>query len=264
VPPGTTRYWSWLFADTAARDPLIGIYALTAEWRALIDPASDASVAQIKLTWWRDEIRRLVAGSPLHPVTRYIARLPHADAARLSELERVVEAAAAQLAGVPLERAGELEPHAGSLYGIPLLAAVQLTNPLQAGEARACIGALAAAEYLSRALADYRREARAGRVPFPVDELLAAQIDNDDLTAEHAPPRLQIYLDQLNRRAAVYFATAAHSLSSSATPELRHLMVIATLGIQHLKGRKHPSSADFSLTDLYNAWKAARRAAAAR
>jgi phytoene synthase len=234
VPPGTTRYWSWLFADTAARDPLIGIYALTAEWRALIDPASDASVAQIKLTWWRDEIRRLVAGSPLHPVTRYIARLPHADAARLSELERVVEAAAAQLAGVPLERAGELEPHAGSLYGIPLLAAVQLTNPLQAGEARACIGALAAAEYLSRALADYRREARAGRVPFPVDELLAAQIDNDDLTAEHAPPRLQIYLDQLNRRAAVYFATAAHSLSSSATPELRHLMVIATLGIQHL------------------------------
>ena len=35
VPPGSARYWSWLFAARESREPLLGIYALLAEWRAL-------------------------------------------------------------------------------------------------------------------------------------------------------------------------------------------------------------------------------------
>jgi hypothetical protein len=45
---------------------------------------------------------------------------------------------------------------------------------------------------------------------------------------------------------------------------LRHLHVLAALGLDHLHGHRSPSSADFRLADLYNAWNAARRAAAAR
>jgi phytoene synthase len=72
------RYWSWLFAAPSAREPLLALYALTAEWRALTDPASEVSAAQIKLTWWHDEVERLIAGAPLHPITCHIAALPHA------------------------------------------------------------------------------------------------------------------------------------------------------------------------------------------
>jgi hypothetical protein len=43
VPPGTARYWSWLFAARVARDPLLGIYALAAEWQALMDPRPKAA-----------------------------------------------------------------------------------------------------------------------------------------------------------------------------------------------------------------------------
>ena len=42
VPAGSPRYFSWLFAAPPMRDPLLGIYALLAEWRALLDPASSS------------------------------------------------------------------------------------------------------------------------------------------------------------------------------------------------------------------------------
>jgi 15-cis-phytoene synthase len=265
APAGTARYWSWLFAAPSARDPLLAVYALTAEWRALTDPASEVSAAQIKLTWWHDEMDRLIAGAPLHPITRHIAALPHAAAADFRPLQRAVDATAAHLMGVPLERAAELEAHADALHGMPLLVAAQLADPSSDRVAvHACTADLATAEYLSRALTDYGREARVGRLSFPVDALLAAEIENDDLMAVVPPPRLQHYLDQLRQQAGQYYASGARALTAGDASGLRHLAVLATLGSKHLASRKSPSSADFSLADLYNAWNAARRAAATR
>src|SRR5258706_7699245 len=76
VPPGTVRYWSWLFAAAESRAPLLGIYALGAEWQALTDPATDISVAHLKLAWWQDEMRRLAAGSALPPPRRFSPPVP--------------------------------------------------------------------------------------------------------------------------------------------------------------------------------------------
>ena len=247
------------------RGPLLGIYALLAEWRALADPSTEVGVAQVKLPWWRDEILRLAAGSPLHPVTRYLAQSPHARSASLEVLQSSLEATAAQVAGVPLERLAELQGHANALYGVPLLVAVRLADPLLDSEAlRACLAALAAGEYLARAIADYARDARSSRVPFPIDELLTAGIESDDLVAARPPPRLQAYLDQQRGQSAQYFAAARQVLPTAERPALRHLAVLAALGATHLQNHRHPSSADFRVADLYNAWNAARRAAAAR
>jgi phytoene synthase len=265
VPPGSVRYWSWLFAAGEAREPLLGIYALSAEWRALLDPSTDAAVAQAKLVWWREEIRRLVVGSPLHPITRHIAALPHAQSADLARLDLVVEAAAAEVAGVPLERREELDAHADALYGIPLRLAATLGEPRSdSAGVRASIAALAAAEYLARALHGYRREAQSGRVAFPVDELLAAGIDNDDLMTVPPPPRMASYLDRLRDTATGYFSTAAGALAPAERPAMRHLAVLARLGLRHMLAQRSPTSADFRFVDLYNAWNAAHRAAAGR
>ena len=259
------RYWSWLFAAHAARDSLLGIYALTAEWRALLDPGTEIEVARLKLVWWREELDRTAAGSPLHPITRYLAYLPHAAAADFGPLTQSVDAAAVEVAGAPLEQGIELESHADALYGAPLLVAARLAGARgELNRAKACIAALAAGEYLARVIREYRREARIGRIPFAVDELLAAGIDNDDLVAGEPPPRLQAYLIQLQRRAAGYFSNAAAALGPEERPALRHLPVLAALGAKHLNDRQRGSGADFRLGDLYNAWNAARRAAIAR
>jgi phytoene synthase len=268
VPPGSARYWSWLFAARESREPLLGIYALLAEWRALMDPDTETAAAQLKLAWWQEEMQRLTAGGPVHPVSRYLAALPRAGATDFAPLIGTVQAATQHLAGAPLERGGELEAHSSALRGQPLLVAAQLagedTGERAADQAKLgrSVAALAAAEYLAAAIADYRREALAGRVALPVDELLAAGIENADLTAAEPPAHLQSYLEGLRGRAAQLFADAATELPAAERAQLRHLSILAALGTKNLNRPGGALDAGVRLRDLYLAWITARRAAA--
>ena len=260
VPPGTARYWSWLFAAAEARPPLLGIYALGAEWQALMNPATETGVAHLKLAWWREEMQRLAAGSAGHPISSYLAGLPRAASADFTPLLAAVNAAAEQVGGVPLERGADLEPQSQALWGGPLALASRLAADVPDEAALGhCTAALAAAGYLSRAIRGYRREARIGRVPFAVDELMAAGIGNEDLIADPPPPHLQNYLDGLRSRAVRYFESAAQSLPQAHRRAHRHLLVLAALGLAHLNSRAAPQERR-RLKDMLLAWTTARRA----
>jgi phytoene synthase len=262
IPAGSPRYWSWLFAARESRDPLLGIYALAAEWHALMDPVTEPGVAQLKMAWWREELERWWSGSPVHPITRWLAEIPGAMPSDASPLRQSLEAAAVHAAGTPLERAADLETHAAALYGAPLVAAARLAGS-PAGSLLDCTNALACGQYLTVAVAVYAGEARAGRTPFAVDELLAAGIDHEALSAPVPPPLLQEYLGRLLGRAAGYFASAATALRREDRQGLRHLLVLAELGARNLNPPRR-SREHVSLRDLYHAWNAARRATLAR
>jgi phytoene synthase len=264
VPPSSPRYFSWLFAAPEARDPLLGVYALMAEWRGLMDPAAEASGARLKIAWWHQEIGRLARGAPLHPITRFLATLPRAECVDFAPLGASIEAAARQIDGAPMEHGSELAAHSAALRAVPLAIAAHLARmpapESGAGSAAECAaGALAEADYLADALADYRRAAHCGRVIFPVDELLAARIEDADLTAGEPPAHLQTYLDGQRRRAAELYA-AAQSLPRTERAALRHLLVLAVLGARRL-GERAAGTGGGRLFDLYLAWTTARRAA---
>src|ERR1700736_6799671 len=126
IPKGSERYWSWLFAAAPARPPLLGIYALLAEWNALMDPATEHSAAHIKLAWWQEEIHRLAAGVPVHPIGIYLASLPRAGEGDFGRLAASIDAAVVETNGAPLEHATELEPHARALRAPALALASSL------------------------------------------------------------------------------------------------------------------------------------------
>jgi 15-cis-phytoene synthase len=266
VPAGSPRYWSWLFAAAPMRDPLLGIYALLAEWRALVDPAVELAAAHLKLAWWREEIERLGRGAPVHPISRYIASLPRAGEVDFTPLEITLEAAVRQIGGAPLERGAELEAHAAALWAQPLATAACLARepgvatpaPALAEAVHRAETALAAAEYLNDAIASYRRAARFGRVAFPVDELLAANVEDADLSAAEPPLHLQSYLGELRRRAVGYCSQATAALPRSEHGPMRHLLVLAALGARQTNGRRNGL---LPLRELYLAWSTARRAA---
>ncbi|MEA3196261.1 MAG: 15-cis-phytoene synthase [Gammaproteobacteria bacterium] len=226
----------------------------------MINPTTDISVAHLKLIWWQDEMRRLSHGSGVHPISVYLAALPRAASVDFTPLLAAVTAAAAHVSGVPLERGADLEPQSQALWGDPLALVSRLAADVpDAAGLRKCTTSLAAAGYLSRAVRDYRRDARAGRVPFAIDELMAAGIDNDDLTADPPPPHLQSYLDGLRTQAANHFETAAQSLPHAQRARHRHLLVLAALGLARLN-RRAPIPQRQWLKDMLLAWTTARRA----
>jgi phytoene/squalene synthetase len=260
VPLGSVRHWSWLFAASSARAPLLGVYALLAEWNALMEPATEAGASRIKLAWWQEEIQRLIARAPVHPICVYLASLPRAAEVDFSPLSRAVDAALAELSGVPMERSAELEPHAGALRAGPLgLASRLASGDFDEVGLGNCLRALAVADYLARATRDYRRQARLGRVPFAVEELLAAGLDNADLCADRPPAKLEGYLEQLQARATRSYESAALALPAACRAQQRHLLVLAALGLKHLQ-RRTSSLESARLQDMLLAWSTARRA----
>jgi 15-cis-phytoene synthase len=260
IPLGSARHWSWLFAAAPLRAPLLGIYALLGEWGALIDPAVPRETAAIKLGWWQEEMRRLMAAAPLHPISIYLKSLPRAQAVDFSPLAAAVDAAAAQLGGVPLERSVDLVPQVCALRANPLALASRLAaEDLDEASLGECTRALAQAEYLSRAVNGYRRAARLGHVPFAIDELMAAEIENEDLTADEPPARLHAYLSHLRERAAQHYAAAAQALPLEQRSQQRHLLVLAALGLDQLR-RSGATSRSRALKDMLLAWTTARAA----
>jgi len=260
IPAGSARYWSWLFADPESRAPLLGVYALQAEWTALMDPANEAGAARGKLVWWQEEMRRLSGGAPIHPIGAYLKSLPRAALVDFAPLEQSVAAAAEEVNGAPLERGADLVPHAHSLRGIPLIVASRLAGgDFDEAALSQCAQALAVAEHLSRLPADYRRAARAGRVPFAVDELVAAGIDNADLAAAEPPARLANYLGILRERAFQRYELAARALPPGQRRRQRHLLVLAALGSSQLRQRTTTRGWP-AAQDMLLAWSTARRA----
>jgi phytoene synthase len=261
IPSGSARFWSWLFAAATVRAPLLGIYALLAEWNALTDPATEPSAARIKLAWWQEEIQRLKQGVPVHPIGIYLASLPHAADVDFLPLMLSIEAAMAETNGAPLEHATDLEPQAAALRAGPLQVASRLAGgAVEESSLIDCTRALAVADYLSRSTRDYAREVRLGRVPFAVDELLAAEIDNADLAAAQPPPQLADYLRQLRRRAAEHYTLAAQALPGAHRSQQRHLLVLAALGLKQLNRGGPASFEPRGMRDMLLAWSTARRA----
>jgi phytoene synthase len=235
-----------------------------AEWRGLMDPAAEASAARLKIAWWQQEIARLARGAPVHPITRFLGTLPRAERVDFAPLGASIEAAARQIAGAALEHGSELAAHSAALHAVPLAIAARLAGtPARESDAGSAAeraaGALAEADYLAGALADYRRAAHCGRVIFPVDELLAARIEDADLIAGDPPAHLQAYLDGQRRRAAELYAATAE-LPRAERAALRHLLVLAALGAKRLRERP-AGTGGRRLFDLYLAWMTARRAA---
>jgi 15-cis-phytoene synthase len=262
LPPGSPRYLSWQFAAPEARPALLCVYALLAEWRALADPLAEPSAAHLKLAWWSEEIERLARGAPLHPIGRLLASLPGAPAADYAALHAAIEATARQIAGVPLERASDLPAQAEALWGGPLLFAAQLARGRSADDEvlQGSVSSLALALYLMDAIEGYAGAARAGRVILPVDELLAAQVENADLAAAEPRLHLQSYLERLRGRAHAAFLAAQETLPGPARAPLRHLLVLAALGARHARTPVR-GGARGALRDLYIAWRAARSGA---
>ena len=79
---GSSFYYSFLFLPPERRRAITALYAFCREVDDVVDECSDASVARIKLAWWRTQVDQLFAGQAEHPVTR--ALQPHLETCGIS------------------------------------------------------------------------------------------------------------------------------------------------------------------------------------
>jgi phytoene synthase len=147
-----------------------------------VDEPSEASVAAARLAWWRQEISRLFAGTPQHPVARALAPaiglfgLPHAGFIEIMDgMEMDLgQSRYADFSGLRQychRVAGVVGALSARIFGY------RNQRTLEYAEA------LGLAFQLTNIIRDVGEDARKNRIYIPMDELRKFEVTADDILA---------------------------------------------------------------------------------
>lgn len=167
---GSSFYYSFLFLPPVQRRAITALYAFCREVDDIVDETRDVGVARTKLGWWREELGRLYAGQPEHPVTR--ALQPHLERFGIDRgrLEEIIDGM-----WMDLEQNRYLDFEGLRLYCHRVAGVVgTLSASIFAGDGDRCARyaeALGIALQLTNIIRDVGEDARRGRIYLPADDL---------------------------------------------------------------------------------------------
>jgi len=179
---GSSFYYSFLFLPPERRRAITALYAFCREVDDVVDEMQDAAVAQAKLAWWAQEVDRMYAGEPQHPVTRALA--PHSApfGIRRESLLLVLEGMAMDLRQNRYLDYATLARYCHNVAGVvgELAAGIFGASDERTYEYARKLGL---ALQLTNILRDVGEDARRGRVYLPLEDLQRHGVRIADLLA---------------------------------------------------------------------------------
>ncbi|MBN9403710.1 MAG: squalene/phytoene synthase family protein, partial [Burkholderiales bacterium] len=88
---GSSFYYAFLFLPPERRRAITALYAFCREVDDIVDEVGEASVARMKLAWWRDQVGLMFDGAPDHPVAIALAGHVRAFGLRPEPFYAVIE-----------------------------------------------------------------------------------------------------------------------------------------------------------------------------
>lgn len=200
VQSGSSFYYSFLFLPPERRRAITALYAFCREVDDTVDETSDASVARIKLAWWRTEVSTMYKGSPTHPVTQ--ALQPHVATYKLEEqhLQAIIDGMEMDLdQSRYLDFAG-LQKYCWRVAGVVGILSASIfgyTRP----ETLAYAEKLGLAFQLTNIIRDVGDDARKGRIYIPVNELQQFNVTAADILNFRHSEKFEALMRFQNKRA---------------------------------------------------------------
>ena len=225
---GSSFYYSFLFLPPRRRRAITALYAYCREVDDVVDEMQDPEVARARLAWWSDEIGRLYAGDPQHPVTRALA--PHLSAfdIRRDSLLLVLEGMAMDLQQNRYLDYAALARYCHNVAGVvgELSAGIFGASQERTYEYARKLGL---ALQLTNIIRDVGEDARRGRVYLPLDELQRHGVRVADLLeGRYVEGYLPLMRLQAQRARSVY-AEALAALPAADRPAQRPGLVMAAI-----------------------------------
>ena len=261
-PP--TRVLAWLYFPVAQRPLLAALCGIESEIGASLRVGLDHQVAHARLGWWRDECERCAQGRPAHPLTRALtASFASGDLAPLAGLTGLVDTAMWDLAAATFDTRRELTVYCERWSAALIEPLARFALPGIAPDRCRALGRRLREIEMLNALA---RDARAGRLRLPLDELARAHAPPEALAQLPWAAELAALVRERHRQARAALAASVAALARHEQAPLRGLLVWAALACAH--SRRAERALPGALTsgdhhaplDAWRAWRAARRA----
>ena len=271
-----SRYLAWLYSPEAQQPVLAKLCEIESEIAGSLRPGIDHHVAHARLQWWQEECERCAQGRPVHPLTRELVKAYGAPAAGqsgqpspLAGLRGFVDTAVWDLAGATFETRKELAAYCERWAAAMFETAAGQGVSAGPGELQAVARwrALGAAVREIELLAGLAREAHAGRVRIPLDELDRVGVALNCLATPPWPGALETLLSERHEALRATITESVGALGREEQSNHRGLLVWAALAWKQSARAQRALPGIISprryhaLADGWRAWQAARRAA---
>ncbi|EON10706.1 MULTISPECIES: presqualene diphosphate synthase HpnD [Pandoraea] len=227
-PAGSALYYALLQLPPSKRDAAYAAHAFCQEVADIHAAVHDPGVAHAKLDWWRQELARLFAGTPAHPVTRALAPVVKNTHIARASFEAVLHGAEMDLSQMRYLDFAGLSHYCDAAGGAPaeLVAHIYgFDDPQTPALART----LGHAITLGRRVTDAGVDARAGYVYFPIDELQRFGVTAADLqNGKYSPAFIELMKFQ-HARARQTIAEAAAAIPKQDRRKQKPLLALAAL-----------------------------------
>jgi phytoene synthase len=225
---GSSFYYSFMFLPKAKREAITALYAFCREVDDVVDECKEASVASIKLAWWRNEIHGLYLGNPQHPVTKALVEAIntyHLDQEHFIEIIDGMEMDLDQNRYADFKQLQLYCYRVASVVGLLSVQIFGFTNRKTLKYAHD----LGMAFQLTNIIRDVGEDARRNRIYLPMDELAKFGVKESDILHGHLSENLQKLLDFQIERAESFYDRALKALPTEDKKQQRTGLIMAAI-----------------------------------
>jgi len=225
---GSSFYYSFLFLPPERRRAITALYAFCREVDDVVDECHDAQIAATKLAWWRQELGRLYAGQPEHPVTQALLPLLGRFNLPQEQLLEIIDGME-----MDLRETRYLDFKALSLYCYRVASVVGLLAAEIFGyenrQTQKYAHDLGTAFQLTNIIRDVGEDARRGRVYLPLDEVQRFDVPLSDLLNARYSDNFRALMEFQIERAEQYYTQAMSELPAADRKAQRPGLLMAAI-----------------------------------
>ncbi len=256
---GSSFYYSFLFLPTERRRAITALYAFCREVDDVVDESMDDAIARTKLSWWRQEIKAMLAGEPTHPVTK--ALQPHMatyglEGAHLLAVIDGMEMDLNQNRYLDFIALQKYCWHVAGVVGVLSASIFGISNP----RTKEFAEKLGLAFQMTNIIRDVGEDARKGRIYLPVNELQQFNVTAADLlNARHSAQFEALMQFQFERTQKLYdeaFALLPAEDRKSQRTGLIMAVIYRALLVEIQRDGFHVLTQRISLTPIRKLWLA--------
>ena len=206
ISSGSSFYYSFLFLPLERRRAITALYAYCREVDDVVDECTDEGVARTKLAWWRDEVGKLYAGSPQHPVTQALATAIITYDIQQEHMLELIDGMAMDLEYNRYPDFDTLQTYCHKAAGVVGLMSASIFgySDKQTLEYATELGL---AFQLTNIIRDVGEDARRNRIYLPLDELDTFGVKEEDIQNARETPQFQKLMSfQIGRALTEYDA----------------------------------------------------------